>query len=237
MVNAMRNKTTNIYTEWLPLIETLTDEQAGIIFKSILQYQNGCDVSCENPIWLFIKSKIDNYNEDLRNKSNFRSEAGRLGGLAKASNAKQNVATPSKPSIKENKIKEKKIKENNMFNDEFESFWLLYPKKQSKAEALKSFTKALNKTNLDTILTGLNNYLFHINKEKTELKFIKHPTTWLNQECWNDDYGISNKTKTGRPLHGFEKQAIEEGRKVTSKIEIEMIKEWCRDNGYDETLC
>jgi len=113
----MRNKTTNVYTEWLPLIETLTDEQAGIIFKSILQYQNGCDVSCENPIWLFIKSKIDNYNEDLRNKSNFRSEAGRLGGLAKASNAKQHLATPSKPSIKENKIKENKIKENKIKQD------------------------------------------------------------------------------------------------------------------------
>lgn len=115
----MRNKTTNIYTEWLPLIETLSDNDAGIIFKNILLYQNGNDVNCNNPIWLFIKNKIDSYNQDKRNKSNKRAEAGRLGGLAKASNAKQNVANDSKLSIKENKIKENKIKEDKSFLNEF----------------------------------------------------------------------------------------------------------------------
>lgn len=108
----MKNKTTNIYTEWLPLINSLSDEDAGKVFKTILLYQNDDEVNCDNAIWLFIKTKIDEYNLDKRNKSNKRADAGRLGGLAKASNAKQNLATPSKPSIKENKIKENKIKEN-----------------------------------------------------------------------------------------------------------------------------
>lgn len=108
----MRNKTTNIYTEWLPLIETLPNEDAGSIFKNILIYQNGGDVEYNHPIWLFIKNKIDEYNKDKRNKSNKRAEAGRLGGLAKASNAKQDVAKASNSSIKENKTKENKTKKD-----------------------------------------------------------------------------------------------------------------------------
>jgi hypothetical protein len=104
-----RNKTANVYTEWLPLIEGLSNEEAGKIFKGILKYQNGEDIKIENPIWNFIEQKLNQYNEDYRNTSSARSEAGRLGGLAKASNAKQKVAKLSKSGIKENKIKENKI--------------------------------------------------------------------------------------------------------------------------------
>ena len=66
----MRNQTSNIYTEWLPLIESLPDEQAGQIFKNILVYQNGEDIISNNPIWIFIKSKLDEYNEKGENIRN-----------------------------------------------------------------------------------------------------------------------------------------------------------------------
>lgn len=116
----MRNKTANIYTEWLPLIDTLPDEQAGKVFKAILKYQNGEDIELKNPIWLFIKSKIDEYNNKLEEIKEKRRISGSYGGLAKASKCYQKLANDSKNkqnlpnlAIKENKIKENKIKENN----------------------------------------------------------------------------------------------------------------------------
>ena len=111
----MRNKTANIYTEWLPLVESLPNEIAGAIFKNILKYQNGDDIKSDFPVWLFIKSKIDEYNEKLSQISEKRKENGKRGGLAKASKCQQMLASDSKCSnkIKENKIKQNKIKENN----------------------------------------------------------------------------------------------------------------------------
>lgn len=117
----MRNKTANIYTEWLPLIDTLPDEQAGKVFKSILKYQNGEDIELKNPIWLFIKSKIDEYNNKLEKIKEKRRISGSYGGLAKASKCYQKLANDSKDkqnlpnlAIKENKIKENKIKQNKI---------------------------------------------------------------------------------------------------------------------------
>ena len=113
---SMRNKTTNVYTEWLPLIDGLDDKTAGIIFKNILKYQNGEDVKDNSPVWLFIKSKIDEYNNKRLQISEKRKENGKLGGLAKASKCYQMLPNDAKCSnkIKENKIKEIKIKKKPM---------------------------------------------------------------------------------------------------------------------------
>lgn len=110
----MRNKTSNIYTEWLPLIESLPNEQVGEIFKNILKYQNGEDIICDNSIWIFIKSKLDDYNNKGKKISETRKIVGKMGGLAKASKCKQKQANDSKASNKrkEKKRKKNKIKEN-----------------------------------------------------------------------------------------------------------------------------
>lgn len=107
----MRNKTTNVYTEWLPLIEALPNEIAGVIFKNILKYQNGEDINNDFPVWLFIKSKIDEYNNKKLQISEKRKENGKLGGLAKATKCYQMLPNDGKCS---NKIKEIKIKKKPM---------------------------------------------------------------------------------------------------------------------------
>lgn len=106
----IKNKTTNIYTEWKPLIDGLSNEEAGKVFKCIFQYQSNEEVKCSNPVWLFIKSKIDEYNTKGEQISEKRRENGKLGGLAKASKCQQKLANDGKSS---NKTKENKIKQNN----------------------------------------------------------------------------------------------------------------------------
>ncbi len=119
----MINKTTNIYTEWLPLIEVLPDSEAGEIFKSILKYQNGDTVECKHPIWNFIRSKIDEYNSKYDDIVESRSKAGKASALARA-NKRQHVLTSvnkcqqiqQQNKTKQNKTIEKENIKRKRFN-------------------------------------------------------------------------------------------------------------------------
>ncbi|MCM3455417.1 hypothetical protein M3685_15945 [Heyndrickxia oleronia] len=89
------------------------------------------------------------------------------------------------PTISGQKEKEKE-KENNIYSNEFEQFWILYPRKIDKKKAYKSFIKILKAYSLDVILSGTEKY----SKQVTgvEKKFIKHPSTFLNNESFIDGY-------------------------------------------------
>lgn len=80
----------------------------------------------------------------------------------------------------------KKKKINNDHSDLFNEFWLKYPRKVSKPQAIRSFQTALKKTSFELIIQGLDGYVNHLQNERTETKYIKHPSTWLNAEGWND---------------------------------------------------
>ncbi len=70
------------------------------------------------------------------------------------------------------------------YSDEFEKFWKIYPRtKDGKFPASKAFTKALKVADLDTILTGAQQYRDDPNRVDA---YTKMATTWLNQRCWED---------------------------------------------------
>jgi uncharacterized protein YdaU (DUF1376 family) len=70
---------------------------------------------------------------------------------------------------------------------EFENeFWSLYPRKVRKKDALNSYKKARKSITADIIKDSINQHLKGIWAEK-EIRFIPHPSTWLNAEGWNDD--------------------------------------------------
>jgi len=67
----------------------------------------------------------------------------------------------------------------------FEEFWKLYPNKKEKKGSLKAYKKYYKQHK--EIMSWLENYIKFIKYKKQE-DFIKHPSTWLNGECWNDEY-------------------------------------------------
>lgn len=75
---------------------------------------------------------------------------------------------------------------NNNDQTLFDRFWKSYPRKVSKPQAIKAFQTAIKKTDIETLIFGLEAYKDHILKNKTDTQFIKHPSTWLNAEGWND---------------------------------------------------
>lgn len=97
---------------------------------------------------------------------------------------------------KENNIEDKSsiLKES----ENFDEFWQLYPLKRDKAKCQKKYMKI--KESQEVIINGLNNYIDYIKREHKE-NYIKYPLTWLNGECWNDEYNIN--TLEDDPYAGY----------------------------------
>ena len=69
--------------------------------------------------------------------------------------------------------------------DWFERFWVAYPRKAAKPAARKAFRAAYKKAPMREIGDGLKRWVAYW-AIKSEVEFIPHASTWLNQERWND---------------------------------------------------
>lgn len=68
----------------------------------------------------------------------------------------------------------------------FDEFWEAYPKKVSKGGARRKYELAVRRgADPLHILAAVKRYADA--KNGTDRQFIKDPTTWLNQECWDDE--------------------------------------------------
>jgi len=74
--------------------------------------------------------------------------------------------------------------------ESFEKFWSSYPRKVGKGAAEKSWIKALQSTEADTIIASLVAYKF-----SEDVNFIPHPATWLNQRRWEDAMEMKGETE------------------------------------------
>lgn len=80
---------------------------------------------------------------------------------------------------------------NNLVNEQvnielhFDRFYQMYPRKIGKGAAKKAFFLALKKSSAQKIIDAALEYnRACAGKDK---KFIPHPSTWLNQERWDDE--------------------------------------------------
>lgn len=73
----------------------------------------------------------------------------------------------------------------------FEAFWLKYPRRVAKIAARNSWNRARKLATDDEIMAGVQRLLEHL---PDDVRFIPHPTTWLNQGRWDDEYeNVSNR--------------------------------------------
>lgn len=86
------------------------------------------------------------------------------------------------------------IKKRNIYSS-FEKFWSSYPRKVGKGAAEKSWIKALQSTEADTIIASLVAYKF-----SEDTNFIPHPATWLNQRRWEDAMEKPQTLVHGNPV-------------------------------------
>ena len=98
------------------------------------------------------------------------------------------------PTEPENKPKHRA---STGYSDDFEAFWAVYPLKLDKRTAFKAFTRALKRVKLDIIMAGASSYASDPNLP--EPRFIKHASTWLNGDGWDNPPLPSSKPVSGQP--------------------------------------
>lgn len=81
------------------------------------------------------------------------------------------------------------------YTQEFESFWHVYPRRISKKAAFKSFERAIREgVDPAKIILAVEKYKKWLGGEGWRPE-CKHPTTYLNQGCWDDEYDIPEDKK------------------------------------------
>lgn len=94
------------------------------------------------------------------------------------------IATPAVP------VKAKKTKKRNDYPDDFENFWRTYPRHEDKKKAFVAWQKALKGgATVDEIIAGAVRYAKYRAGEPEQ--YTKHPATWLNGDCWENDYSTA----------------------------------------------
>jgi hypothetical protein len=83
---------------------------------------------------------------------------------------------PKKTNVKKTRVK-------NTGDEGFDVFWSVYPKKDDKGLARRSFEKALSRASLEVIVAGAERYRDDPNREDA---FTKNPSTWLNADAWEN---------------------------------------------------
>jgi hypothetical protein len=80
-------------------------------------------------------------------------------------------------------IEEHLDKKTFYIENDFACFWSVYPKKDDKPLAKRSFEKALGRASLEVIIAGAERYRDDPNREEA---FTKNPSTWLNADAWEN---------------------------------------------------
>ena len=84
---------------------------------------------------------------------------------------------------------------------EFEQWYSLYPRKQSRGAAERAFKKARKDTDLPTLIAGLEASMAQWNSERRTRDKIPYPATWLNGKSWLDEIPGRTSAK-GTPRSG-----------------------------------
>lgn len=96
----------------------------------------------------------------------------------------------------------------------FARFWEIYPRRVSRGDALKAFTKAAKAgIDLEVVISGAARYRDDGARQRSEIKYTKHAATWLNGQCWLDEAGPPARASPNghRPFRNPEDPSIYEG--------------------------
>lgn len=208
-------KSFKLYTDMIELvngsnvhgveIEPMTDEEAGLLFRWILEYVNDLHPQvpkCIKYAVAQIKKILDMDLERYQNQCDVNQKNGALGGRPKKPKETENnrmgfeetERNPKKPDKDKDKDKDINVsKETNnicskkcSIEELFGAFWSSYPNKIGKQKCLNWFkthkpNEALVQKMIDTIGK------FKKSKKWSDPQYIPYPYTWLNRGGWEDE--------------------------------------------------
>ena len=201
-----------MYIDSLDILDKLSDEQAGKLIKAIACYHKKVEVELDPVIDIVITPFISQFKRDAEKYEKTcknRALAGAKGGKQKVANAsklKQKLAnladsdndsdndSDSDKDIKH--LDQSKIDRANFIKDAFEYWWSKWPKKVAKKATFKIWQKITKAKTEDEVRALTNHIADDVALRMADIdaggrKYIGfdmlHPSTYLNQERYNDD--------------------------------------------------
>lgn len=178
-------KTKNILRD-LKLIEDITTKKNNVITGHYIKV---------NFIWSRYNSHTNDFSQCGNPQSvDFLTVWETIEGNTLSKNNLNALSKSIENALKKNKgntplrTEEEDLEEIKLSLNDFNRFWKVYPKKDKKGEALKSWTTLSSKKDRPTLKT----IMFAIRDQKqterwSDPQFIPLATTWINQTRWIDD--------------------------------------------------
>lgn len=175
----------------LPAFQVDPAEDSSYAKREQLDVPKGHNRKCQNGIT--IKNKLHN---DLENKNK--------------ENIKRKSPLPTVADTGEGEI-----------DNGFEEFYKRYPVKKAKPKAKQAYNKAIKSTSLEQILNAIENQGIERNQKARVGAFVPewpYPTTWLNQERWNDSTQSQEQIERMAPKGKTRQQERNDAFKVTQSL-------------------
>ena len=104
-----------------------------------------------------------------------------------------------------------KSNSNSIYEKEFEEIWSIYPNKQGKSKALKSYIKARKDgIECETIRDGVERYSAYCKANATDKQYISHGDTWFGNKRWEDEYELSGAPEVKSASDEIRDKQVEE---------------------------
>lgn len=122
----------------------------------------------------------------------------------------------------------------------FDQFWAIYPRKESKSKAEQVWLKLRPDQELfDLIKNDIDQRLESGQWTKAEKKFIPHPTSYLNQERWNDNLDFDSNCPVDKIIESYHVNCPELLTEIPerwkgSKRESDLINLWEQSDRHQD---
>lgn len=200
------------YKEWMDAIAGLPNDVRLEIYEAIIEYGTSGKLPELKPIasvaFNFIKTNIDRNLEKYNKTLEVRREAGKRGGLAKASNAKQDVANLANASNAKQDVANLAVNVND--NDNKENTTNVVSKKDAAKAATLKRKDEFGKTLIPfmekygkEMIRAFFEYWSELTRSETKMRFEKQSTwevakrlaTWANKD---NTYGKNRNTNSSK---------------------------------------
>jgi len=161
--------------------QAVHDMLSDLVSRGLVHEMDG---SFEIHNWQGRQYDSDSSTERVRKH---REDAKRSGNVTETLHDRSGNVTPS-VSVSSSVSESDSVSVTSTLDERFERFWQVYPKKRSKGDARKWWTKHKPSDELtDTMIAAVQKLSRSKDWTKEGGQFIPYPASWLNDEGWSDE--------------------------------------------------
>ena len=186
-----------LYNDYIDHVKLMSDEDAGKLFKAILEYENDLKVQELSGVaamaFSFIKNQLDRDSSKYEEICKKNRANGMKGGRPRKNAEEQPNRTVAEENPEnrtvleqgtEEKQNEKPAKKVNSYPKNFEEFWAVYPRKDEKGVAYAKYAARIKDGySPEELLQAATAYADQCKRLKTEKQFTKQAKTFLSDKA------------------------------------------------------